>query len=212
MNRRWLISILLSSLFSSWAAANGAAGDLTLLPPELRIEGAPADAVSVEYYRVEGATLEELRAALRKNGPVDQAGVSRDAHAGWHMTWRWPRRADGSPDFGAVVVRCTARVTLPRWEPTPETDARVVREWDRYLRAIMNHERRHVEHCFLDRERVRAAIVGAAAERPDFTTDEAHRVAREILKETRARDRALDKNTDHGRKEGAILAKTLDGA
>jgi len=163
----------------------------------------------VEYYSVEGATLDELRAALRKYGPVDSGGVPRDAFAGWHMTWRWSRRADGSPDFASVVVECTGKVRLPQWSSPKGTDTFLVAEWNRYLRAVMDHERRHLEHCFSDRENVRAAIIAASRERSDLTPQDAHRIARTILKKTRARDRALDTTTDHGRKEGAVLAQNL---
>lgn len=211
MNRWWLTFILLSSLFSKggvWSAGAETTPAATL-PRELVVAGAPAGAITVDYYPIEGRTLAELRRALRENGPVDSGGVARDAFAGWHMTWRWPRRADGSPDFESVEVRCTGTVRLPRWSPPEGTDTPLIAEWDRYLRAVMDHERRHLEHCFADREAVRAAIVRAARERVDLTPADAHRVARQVLKETRARDRALDAITDHGKKHGALLAQTL---
>jgi predicted secreted Zn-dependent protease len=168
---------------------------------------APGD-ISVQYYDIDGATLAELKAEITRKGPTDKFGVRRDAFAAWHMTWRWPRGSAGEPLYGDTTVNCTGTVTLPRWEPPADSDPSVRSEWQRYIEAMMRHERRHLAHCFAERKNVRAALERAHREDPDLTTEEANRIVRQILKQIHAKDRAYDTATDHGRNEGVRLQLT----
>ena len=208
MNHRWLTYTLLSLLFSNIAFARDA--ERTRVagappPPEFVVAGAVPGQITFIYYDITGNSVAELNAAMGKLGPTDNQGVRRHAFAAWHMRWRWPRGGDGTPDFARTTVECTGEVTVPRWAPSPDTSPSLVETWERYIAALLRHESRHLEHCFAQRENVRALLARAHREDPSLTPAAANGLVRGILKEIHARDRAYDAATDNGRAEGARL-------
>jgi len=208
MNHRWLTFILLSLLFSNRVAllhSEERAVSFEPAPPELLVEGASPEAIVVRYYDIEGRNVQELKAALKKGGPSDELGVTRDAFAGWHLTWRWPLDENGRPDFSQTSVACTGKVTLPRWRPPLDASPALREEWRRYPEALIRHERRHLDHCFSNRERVRKAVVVASRTESDLTAERANALVRKHLREIRSLDIAYDSATDHGKKEGVEL-------
>lgn len=208
MNHRWLTFILLSLLFSNPVAllrGEERAISFEHAPPELVVDGASPEEISVGYYEIEGWTGAELRAALKKHGPSDDLGVTRDAFAGWHLTWRWPLDGNGRPDFARTTVSCTGKVTLPRWRSAPDASPELAAEWRRYSEALIRHERRHLDNCFSNRERIRNALIVASRAEPNLTAEEANSLVREHLRAIRASDMAYDSRTDHGKKEGVEL-------
>lgn len=208
MNHRWLTCILLSLLFSNVVALlhseeRDPTSESTL--PELTVRGVSPEEVSVHYFDIEGRTVEELKNAIKKGGPSDNLGVPRDAFAGWHLTWRWPLQENGTPDFMRTVVACTGKVTLPRWRPPTDASPAVIAEWRRYFDALVRHERKHLEHCFSNREKVRLAVIAAFKVEPNLTAEEANGIVTRHLKEIRALDVAYDATTENGKKEGVRL-------
>lgn len=154
--------------------------------------------VEVEFYKINGTSVDGLREELRQKGPKDSAGVSRDAYFGWELKWRWPF-SEGRPRFERTVVSFTAKATLPcvDSELNPETKER----WERFFEALSAHEAKHLHNLLEGVEGLKEAF----RTRGYLNLSEANGVGHLYLKKIRSADIALDHSTDHGKREGVVL-------
>lgn len=143
-------------------------------------------------YAIVGATVRELERALERFGPR-RAGRVFAAHTDWEISWS----LDGP---AAPAVYLSASVVLPRWIPARDAPAPLRAEWDRYVAALAAHEALH-----LDVARRAAARLEAALLAPDVDAPQAERVAAAVQRDARAEEVELDRRTQHGRGDGAVL-------
>lgn len=96
--------------------------------------------------------------------------------------------------------------TMPRWKPEGEPDASLVLEWNRFLEAVWRHERGHARHGLAarrDAERIlRNLGVFPSCEELEASANTA---IDQVFNKWRARDRAYDRETNHGASQGATL-------
>jgi predicted secreted Zn-dependent protease len=164
---------------------------------------AAAQEVAVVHYDVAGATVEELHASLGQRGPwVD--GTRFHAHTKWNVTWTY-RYAPGvrGCGFSRFDVRIDAEMTLPRWQGRTGAPTALVERWDRYLAALRAHEYGHYAHGLEAAREIEALgsgfQVGSCARiETDFNAR-----AMEIIAKFNQRDLAYDRDSGHGRSQGA---------
>jgi predicted secreted Zn-dependent protease len=158
----------------------------------------------VETYDVEGTTAQEIRRDLNRRGPLSH-GQRFDARTEWNVRWRFdlePR--DESCRATRPRVDLDVLVTLPRWRQPTDAPASLVERWQRYLRALENHEEGHAAIGASAADEIRAALAQLP---PAPTCDEAERRAnragQEIVGAHNRRDEEYDEQTDHGATQGA---------
>lgn len=188
LQQGWLGLILALGLIacqSSPARTSQAGRPLPTLVP---IEFANA---TVQFYDVTGSTEQELRRQLTAAGPNGY-----DAYTKWSIRWNWPGRGEKDCRLNEAEVSYEVIVTFPRWTPPTAATPELVTKWNRFLRALADHERRHVENVVK-----RFPAVGAAIKNATCLTAEA--AAQAALEPIRQFDSQYDLNTDHGRSQGA---------
>jgi predicted secreted Zn-dependent protease len=151
---------------------------------------------SVVYYDIAGSTAEELRAQMDAFGPVGYDGYHGDATTRWVIRWNWPGFGLEACDLQQADVTYIIEVTLPRWKPPEGVDRALLDQWDFHLKALIIHEKGHVDYVVGHIPRIISAIHHATCETADAT-------AAGILEDIRDHDRQYDDDTDHGRGQGA---------
>lgn len=152
--------------------------------------------VEVSYYEVSGKNAEAIRAAIDRDRPTDPNDRKRvDALASSRFEWKW-RSAPKSPcETVSANVTVQLKVRLPRLTNLEQLPASLRARWIRYLDGLKAHEAQHLRNAYARRDEIAAAITGV----PCKAADEA---AAAIMKQVLDADIALDKRTDHGRKQG----------
>lgn len=164
---------------------------------DFSVEKAVAPA-QVEYYDVSGDSAAEIRRQLNMRRPAaDDDGSRRfDARTRWYYRWNWPGYGRSRCDLDDASLKLEVKVIFPRWRPGPRATADLRRRWNRYVRALAEHEAGHVRIARRHYQNVEGAIRRSTCNRAD---DAAHQALARIRQE----DAAYDATTEHGRTQGA---------
>jgi len=155
-------------------------------------------------YDVRGDTFDEVRGELSSKG--------RHGFHGW-TEWqvRWDYRTYGDAGRGCEVAGFSTdlsiRITTPRLAGAHTKQTALREEWLRYERALRHHEEGHAAiaaeaACEMERRvDALAETTGSCAGLGTRIDQVCHRV----LVEYRRRDREYERETGHGRTQGAIF-------
>ncbi len=155
-------------------------------------------------YDIQGNTFDEIRRELSSKG--------RHGFHGW-MEWqvRWDYRTSGIAGRGCSVTGfrtdLRVRITTPRLVGAHSKQPALREEWLRYERALSHHEDGH------------AAIAAEAAEEMEQRVQSLRattgscaglgtridQICHEVLAEYRRRDQQYERETGHGRTQGALF-------
>lgn len=158
--------------------------------------------VDVSRYLVTGATATAIREQLDQKGPVDWDGKRGDAYTHWKVVWRWQKSSDGQPTFESPLIQTSIRVTLPKWEPSPNTHRQLIESWHEFMRALIAHEILHAQNANQIRDEILEKLGKRLKASPALGLSEANSIAKAAIDSARAWDRDLDHRTKHGRTQG----------
>ena len=145
------------------------------------------DRATVQFYDIAGSTEQELRRQMTTIGPNGY-----DAYTKWYIRWNWPGKGEKNCRLNEAEVSYEITVTFPRWIPTADATPELVTKWNRYLRALADHEKHHVDNVVTRFPAVGAAIKGATC----LTAEAAAQAALEPIRQF---DSQYDLYTNHGR-------------
>lgn len=155
--------------------------------------------VTFSYYDVDGEDAAAVRTALDAVRPTDRNDGERvDALTHWAMRWRWTGTRRGRCNLASARVTVSAMVTLPRLAHPDLAPAPLVAQWNQYLAALEAHEAGHVRYAYAHRAMVLDAIRRA-------TCATASAAAQATLTAIMAHDLDYDRDTQHGRRQGATF-------
>lgn len=157
-------------------------------------------------YKLEGDGLSEVRAAMRRIGPLD-GGRHQFGFTHVELGWSYPfERADGGCRTGPIHVEVEVTQTMPEWTATAATSGAASREWSRFMHALHVHEDGH-RAIGLDTARQILAQQRELGTYPscDALDAAANTVGDAALEAMRGRHREYDRTTRHGEDVGALL-------
>src|SRR4051812_45879430 len=98
---------------------------------------------SVTYYEVQGRSINELLADMRKKGPkID--GTSFVGETRSPMSWTYKTDVHFSTCIiNQVRLSVNAQILLPHWTPPADTVPGTLAEWTRFIAALETHEAGH---------------------------------------------------------------------
>lgn len=170
----------------------------------LAMSSAHAENARIVYYDVVGNNASVLRQQMNAKGPLD-GGKRFDAHTDWYIKWNYRYRPTASGcKFTSVDVSLTGTIELPRWVPPHNASNVLVQKWNRYLAALRIHENGHYAHgasAAQEMETLAKSLHGFGDCRAMVSefNDRAHA----IIRKYNLLDAAYDRETDHGRTQGA---------
>jgi predicted secreted Zn-dependent protease len=165
---------------------------------------AHAESPKIAYYDVAGSNAETLGQQIKTKGPLD--GHHRfAAHTDWHVEWTYRYRPTSSGcELTSVSVSLSGTILLPRWIHGSDAPDALVEKWDRYLAALRLHENGHYAHGMSAAKEIEAMAKSfhGSGDCPAVVSEFNDR-AHSIIDKYKALDAAYDRETDHGRTQGA---------
>lgn len=152
----------------------------------------------VTRYPITAASLNEMRAQMRRDGPR-VSGRAWDGATSWNIRWTYSYRGSGAGcTLADVQVYVTAAVTMPEWRPEQDSDDATRLWWRRYESGLMTHEAGHARLAVEKANAIRRALLGLS--RPDCTMlgTDANVLGRRLTDELRAEQARYDAETRHG--------------
>ncbi|HET8670240.1 MAG TPA: DUF922 domain-containing protein [Candidatus Saccharimonadales bacterium] len=122
-------------------------------------------------------------------------------------TIEWFPRYDYETTGGVVssaAVTVETRIKMPQWTGYSTATDVEQNEWDRFFAALRRHEQGHVELVVEHLSDVDELLTGKSIE-------SAKQLWISALAALQTASRAYDQETDHGRKQGAIIDVTVTG-
>lgn len=181
-----------------WLAGLAIASAAPYAPAEVR------HTAERSYYDVVGDSAQVLRAQIDALRPRGEDGGRYDAYTLWKLEWRYLYREhrDGCRRASLRTYLATT-IHLPRWQAPPDAAAALVQRWEAYVAALDRHERRH-EAIAIEAAEALERRVGAIDRAADCKTLEAevNAAGEAVIQDYKARQRAYDVETGHGRSEG----------
>jgi predicted secreted Zn-dependent protease len=170
------------------------------------IEG-PVIHDDIEYVDVTGNSQRDLINALDRLSVDDGTGKRFYGHTHWELRWNFNVASEGRDcRVTSVSAQLDVHMSIPRWHPPANADPSLVRRWNAFVDALRVHEDGHREIA-IEAAREIAQRIEAVPPAPKCETLKrtVNIRANTLLDEYREKGRRYDKQTDHGRTQGAVL-------
>ncbi len=156
---------------------------------------------TIIYYDISGSTQNELRTQLDALGPIGYDGYKGDSTTRWSITWHWPDDAEGACELSRTQISYEIKVVFPRWRSSEGVSLELKAKWTRYVAALAEHEKGHVDLVIDNIPKVKETIQNA-------TCETANTAGETMLDEIRKQEIDYDAATNHGATQGARFPST----
>jgi predicted secreted Zn-dependent protease len=167
----------------------------------------PTVNIETTYYIIKGSTANELRKEMNSKSTIMQDGELIDAFTSWDVSWQlnWNPKNDKC-HITTVSSNLDVTFTLPKWTSRDKADKNTIKQWDRYYKALIQHESGHRDIAVQAAENIEKEILGLG---PSSSCKELEKKANQTGKITLnkyiALEKEYDKKTNHGMQDGAIF-------
>ncbi len=161
----------------------------------------------VEFYVVRGESPEALLREMQTKGPAGVFDLRRRYFAQADSTVSWSYQYEDTPS-GCVIETAEVSVettyTYPSWEGREKAGARLNAYWDHFLSRLERHERGHGEISRAAGVEVARSIKATPPQLGCTVLEKAVKdAAGAVMKANEKRQRAYDRETNHGETQGA---------
>jgi predicted secreted Zn-dependent protease len=162
--------------------------------------------VTTNHYLVTGSTLREIRQSINRLRPGGEK-AGHDALTAWKVGWN-VRVGSVAGEYRVASFTTTTAIviTLPSWRAPTNAAPAVLGKWMTYYSALQKHESTHATNGMLAAEALRQRVgeIGPDSDHKRLQ-QRVQVVADTTIDEYKKRDKNFDRETDHGRKDGASL-------
>ncbi|GAB5534082.1 MAG: hypothetical protein Rubg2KO_03310 [Rubricoccaceae bacterium] len=159
--------------------------------------------VTEQRYPVSGTTERDILHSMRTDGP-NTGGSSFFGLTGSESSFQIQPRMDGEHCVADDVrVELAVTITLPEWEPIGDAPYEVQRDWSRFSTALKRHEDGHRQIAADGANATREALQQLRRTTCGQVEADARQLAQRIADQTEAEHIRYDRETDHGRTQGA---------
>lgn len=181
---------------------------ILVLTTHLNSLASPTESITTTPYSIQGSTAQALRQQINQKGPTDpKTGQRFSGYTQWNVRWNYRYRQQGDRcTLTQTRVNTTVTITLPQWNP-PSTAPRDLRDrWNRYIRALSQHENGHRDHGLGAGRDILAMLKRFPAQTTCAELEtQANAAAQTIIKQYNQRDVDFDRRTNHGATQGAVF-------
>tara|TARA_R110002124_G_scaffold128157_19_gene288720 strand:+ start:17759 stop:18349 length:591 start_codon:yes stop_codon:yes gene_type:complete len=167
---------------------------------------------SVEYYSVSGRTTDEINRSIFENTPIMMSGRRYGAVTKNDFITNFDQIASrrGGCEVRNVRVELKSKVILPKLTPAYQSN-QVSQEWNRYLSALIDHEKLHANNARRTAETLVTRLFGLESDLPcDQMKVKLNQAIDLLVSRMGAWDLRLDQQTSHGAAQGAFLQGGLN--
>jgi predicted secreted Zn-dependent protease len=163
-----------------------------------------------KYYQISGTTPKELRKQLDKYGPIEkETGKKFDARTDWTIEWHYYYNESSNEckiDTSRVDVTLKLTFTYPEWKYPPDASSSLVDKWNTYMKNLILHEEGHASIASEGAQVIYDTIVAMPTSTTCAALEKAtNATAQEQIDEIKRQEKQYDKETEHGRTQGAIF-------
>ncbi|VXC98661.1 conserved exported hypothetical protein [Pseudomonas sp. 8Z] len=177
-----------------------------LLALPLLAQAEVEDRLQYRYYDVQIKAGDSLREAVNQASTIRQDGQTYHAYTRWNVTWNywWQEERDGRCRLTLTRTQLLTQMTLPR---LGGGDAAQRQRFAQYLQALREHEQGHYRIGQAAAAEIDAALL-ATPEYPSCAElqQQANQRANAVLQRHAEQERQYDRDTGHGRSQGAWLS------
>ena len=165
------------------------------------VDSLPPDIQTI-YYEVSGRTPAELVASIDQCRPTE-----RDGQTDWYIKWRyWYEPQRGQYVITSFAADVEIRYSMPKWIGEDQVDSAVREEWQRYIDCLTVHESLHgqiaMDCADAMKQHFSSNVVGTKERQAIGKAVDS--VCLRFIEEYAVKEVAYDKDTDHGRTQGAL--------
>lgn len=171
------------------------------------VSAEPLVRMHTSYYYIDGASATVLAAQLDQNGPVGADGQRYAGRTRWDIQWKFRHQQQGTACLiKDVAVAVGIAQTLPKWRGEHNGAPALKARWTKFLDALQRHENGHKEYALKTGKEVEEAVLAVKpASNCEDLEASADAVAQAIESKYQALDAEYDRQSDHGRNQGATL-------
>jgi predicted secreted Zn-dependent protease len=179
---------------------------MLIAPREVLAAGVPSISIKTNHYVVGGTNVALIRYSMSVARPA-VATNSFDAVTHWTVRAEYQIRPNGNSwMLQHPRVNLSVTLILPRWIPGLPVSPELIQTWNEFLANLTAHEAGHIQIAREAAEETlrRLESMPGYASGPE-TKRAAEALVSEVIEEFRVRERLYDRQTRHGRTQGAIL-------
>lgn len=160
--------------------------------------------VRYDYYPVKGKTYQALLDDLNRYGPGENHAL-----VSWHVDWSYGFKKDfNTCALINIQVDKTVVVNFPYWEDKPKQQTPLGKEWDRYIKALNEHEKGHIAYATAVQVKIQKALAALPPMKGCMLMgNKANKTAHKILQQSIEAEKQFDKRSKHGKDIGARFKK-----
>jgi predicted secreted Zn-dependent protease len=188
-------------VFFAWALV------LALAQPDVPEPEGIALMQAVTHYPVSGASARELASEMMTSGPVDPVtGRRLFGYTKYDIRWQYSTRRDsaGLCAVDAYDVELDIRIDMPGWSPVRRAARRLTAQWETFYARLLDHELGHRNIAVATATAVRGVFAGMPPMPCPEVDGWIRSQARFVMSEGARAQRSYDRETEHGKKQGAI--------
>ncbi len=160
-----------------------------------------------DYYEICGCCEKDLQCELTQKCIRSNDGKKYDSTTDWKLKWDYGHRRDRGAcvaDSFTVIVDITYH--LPKWTQTKNAPQSLVNKWEKYVKNLAMHEKRHHDIAVESAKELMQAV----GELPPAETcreldRNVQRLTRERMNKLIEDQKEYDIATNHGATEGAVF-------
>lgn len=160
-----------------------------------------------ETYKVYGTDEKSIRTSITKTTPCIQENEVFDASTTWYVEWffKW-QYANGLYHITEANSNVEIKLIMPEWVDKEKAHPKIRTKWERYFKALSEHEYGHRNIAIEAAKGVNMAIIAIkpcpTSQALEISADAA---ANRVLERYRTQEKEYDRKTDHGKKTGAVF-------
>lgn len=173
----------------------------------------PITNFEIQHYPVTGNSIAEIQNSINTNTPVNSGGGKFGGATVWALETEYGTRTtpDGGCSIVEPIVRLNIKVVLPKLVPGSKLSEAGRREWVRFLGALRAHELLHAKNGLYTATTLEKKMTNLRTKVSCERTKEVlNRGSNALIENITQRDRDMDKQTVHGKTQGAYLDIRVD--
>lgn len=171
------------------------------------VPATPTVNIETTYYIIKGSNANELRKEMNSKSTMRQDGELFDAFTYWDVNWQFNWNSKNEKcHITTVSSNLDVTFTLPKWTTRDKADKNTIKQWDRYYKALIQHENGHKNIAVQAAENIEKEILGLGPSSSCKGLEQkANQAGKKTLNKYIALEKEYDKKTNHGMKDGAIF-------
>ncbi|MBC7546678.1 DUF922 domain-containing protein [Candidatus Saccharibacteria bacterium] len=183
------------------------------IPQTIQLDAQPSNGLHTvidrQYdYTVTGNSVSQIYTQMTNCTPISEGANRYAATTYYNLNWQLQYQQAGnicSVDTASVGLHIA--LVFPVWSPNAASEAAVTAGWNRFISDLHTHEAGHVARDIAAGTALQATLQALPSADCSMVTQLATQRADALITQLDASNQHYDRDTDHGRTQGAVLSE-----